>query len=60
MKSLTTKVNEKLSPKYFGPYKIIEKVRHVAYKLKLSPLVAIHWVFHVSELRRAMEITVIV
>ncbi|KAA0062491.1 Integrase, catalytic core [Cucumis melo var. makuwa] len=31
--SLRKKRNEKLSPKFFGPYKIIERTRPVAYKL---------------------------
>ena len=43
----------KLSPRYIGPYEILEKVGPVAYKLALpSELAQIHNMFHVSMLRR--------
>ena len=43
----------KLSPRYIGPYEIIEKIGPLAYKLALPPeLARIHDVFHVSMLRR--------
>ena len=43
----------KLSPKFIGPYEVIEKVGLVAYRLALPPdLENIHNVFHVSMLRR--------
>ena len=43
----------KLSPRFIGPYKVIEKVGPVAYILALPPeLEKIHNVFHVSMLRR--------
>ena len=45
--------NGKLSPRFIGPYKVIEKVAPVAYRLDLPPeLENIHNVFHVSMLRR--------
>ncbi|KAA3487585.1 Retrotransposon protein, Ty3-gypsy subclass [Gossypium australe] len=41
----------KLSPWFIGPYEIIEKTRHVAYKLALPPeFDRIHNVLHVSML----------
>ena len=43
----------KLSPRFIGPYEIIERVGPVAYRLMLPPeLEKIHNVFHVSMLRR--------
>ena len=47
-KSLTRRRSEKLSPRYFGPYEIEEKIGEVAYRLKLPPTSVIHPVFHVS------------
>ena len=43
----------KLSPRYVGPYEIIERIGPLAYKLALPlELSRIHNVFHVSVLRR--------
>ena len=46
----------KLSPRYMGPYEIVERIGEVVYQLRLPPeLAKIHDVFHVSLLRKYME-----
>ena len=43
-----TTARAKLLPKYIGPYKILERVGKVAYRIKLPERCRIHPVFHVS------------
>ena len=43
----------KLSPRFIGPYEVLESIGPVAYRLALpSELAKLHDVFHVSMLRR--------
>ncbi|GJR91833.1 hypothetical protein Tco_0215844 [Tanacetum coccineum] len=43
----------KLNPRYVGPFKVLEKVGEVAYKLKLpEELSRVHNTFHVSNLKK--------
>jgi hypothetical protein len=42
-------VKGKLAPRFVGPYKILQKIEKLVYKLELSPnLAGVHPVFHVS------------
>ncbi|GJV85939.1 putative reverse transcriptase domain-containing protein [Tanacetum coccineum] len=44
---------EKLNPRYVGPFKVLEKVREVSYKLELpEELNIVHNTFHVSNLKK--------
>ena len=56
----------KLSPKYIGPFKILERFRYVVYRIGLPPnlawntslppnLAVVHIVFHLSILRKYMS-----
>ncbi|KAK5772347.1 uncharacterized protein LOC108462731 [Gossypium arboreum] len=45
-------LNQKLSPKFYGPFPVIKKVREVAYSLQLSSGPRIHPTFHVSQLKK--------
>lgn len=52
-KSLARRPFEKLAPRFYGPYPVVQRIGSVAYKLELPSSARIHPVFHVSQLKLA-------
>jgi hypothetical protein len=50
------KVKGKLSPRFIGPFQILQRVGEVAYRLDLpEQLSDVHNVFHISQLKRGVK-----
>jgi hypothetical protein len=50
------KVKGKLSPRFIGPFKILERVGEVAYRLELpNKLSDVHDVLHISQLKKGLQ-----
>jgi hypothetical protein len=49
------KKDNKLSPKYYGCYEVLKRIRSMDYKLKLHPYSRVHLVFHVSLLNKEIS-----
>jgi hypothetical protein len=50
-KTVVNRPFPKIAYKFFGPYKITERIRRVAYRLELPVSSQIHNIFHVSQLK---------
>lgn len=48
------KKDNKLSPDYYGPYKMLQNIGTMAYKLELHVASRLHLVFHVSCLKKVI------
>ncbi|KAL5550229.1 hypothetical protein UlMin_000405 [Ulmus minor] len=53
-RSLAQRKFEKLVACYYGPFKVLQCIGKVAYKLELPQTAKLHHVFHVSQLRAAL------
>ncbi|KAL8443247.1 hypothetical protein Emed_006922 [Eimeria media] len=51
-KNMQPRGTPKLQPQFIGPFKVLERIGKVAYRLDLPPSMQVHNVFHVSLLQR--------
>jgi hypothetical protein len=49
------KKDNKLAPKYYGPYKVLQRIGSMDYKLEFPPSSCVHPFFHVSCLKKVID-----
>jgi hypothetical protein len=49
------KKDNKLAPRYYGPYNVLYMIRIMAHKLELPPSSHVHPLFHVSYLKKVIN-----
>ena len=54
--SLAQRVNEKIAPRFYGPFTILEKIGPIAYKLKLPATARIHPVILIPLLKKQQRL----
>ena len=52
--SVRTRGNQKLSPRFYGPYQVVERLGTVAYRIALPTDSWIHPIFRVSQLKKQL------
>lgn len=50
--TITDNCDDKVAPRFYSPYKVLERMGNVAYRLALPPRAHIHRLFHVVFLKK--------
>jgi len=57
MRSLAKRPNKKLSPRFYGPFEVIQKIGVVAFKSALPQGCRLHPIFHITRLKKTVPPT---